>query len=240
MPLGSSKNKEGKIQLNAQTWAILAGLPDEKQLKSILAVIDKDLDTEYGPALFTPPYTKYNGEIGRITAFAPGTKENAAIFCHAGAFKAAADFHLGRADQAYETIMKLLPQSLSRDIDVYKAEPYCFSEYIIGPGSTRFGEGAFTWLTGSVDWVFKGVCEWMLGVQPEFDGLRIDPCLPHHWKKCGMVRPFRGAIYDIEILNPEGSTKGLKKLTVDGKVMPSNMIAAHGDSRTHKVKAILG
>lgn len=237
--IGSRKNTEGKIQLNAQTWAILAGLPDEKRLKSILKVIDNDLNTKYGHVLFTPPYTKYDGTIGRITAFAPGTKENASIFCHGGAFKAVADLSIGRADEAYDTIKKLLPQNSERDIEVYKTEPYCFSEYLIGPGNTRFGEGAFTWLTGSVDWMFKAVCEWMLGVRPEFEGLRIDPCLPAGWKKCRITRPFRGAVYEIEILNPGGKKVKLKRLFVDGKEQSSDIIIPHKDSRKHKVRVML-
>ncbi|MCK9555257.1 hypothetical protein M0R36_05520 [bacterium] len=238
-PIGSKKNKEGRIQLNAQTWAILSGLPDTDQLKSILDVIDKDLDTEYGPALFTPPYTEYDATIGRITAFAPGTKENAAIFCHGGAFKSFADLTIGRPDEAYDTIKKLLPQNNERDIEVYKTEPYCFSEYLIGPGNTRFGEGAFTWLTGSVDWMFKAVCEWMLGIRPEFDGLKIDPRLPSGWKKCRMIRPFRGSVYDIEIFNLSGKN-GKVKIEVDGKKQPSNLILPHRDKKKHKVKAVIG
>ncbi|MDD5645321.1 MAG: hypothetical protein PHO00_07765 [bacterium] len=238
-PIGSRKNGEGKIQLNAQTWAILAGLPDRKQLKKILKVIDNDLDTEYGPALFTPPYTKYDPTIGRITAFAPGTKENAAIFCHGGAFKSVSDLAIGRSDEAYDTIKKLLPQNPGRDIEIYKTEPYCFSEYLVGPGNSRFGEGAFTWLTGSVDWVFKAVTEWMLGIRPEFDGLRIAPCLPREWKKCRIIRPFRGAVYDIEIFRLAGKT-GKIKIEIDGKNQLSNVIIPRGDAKRHRVKVTLG
>ena len=117
-------------------------------------MIDHDLDTPYGPVLFTPPYTKYDGTIGRITAFAPGTKENAALFCHGGAFKMYADLKIGRADQAYETLDKILPSSPNKDIEIFKTEPYVFPEYLVGPGNPRYGEGAFSWLTGSADWVF--------------------------------------------------------------------------------------
>ncbi len=239
-PLGSKKNKEGSIQLNAQTWAIIAGLPDDVKLKKILKVIDQDLDTPYGPVLFTPPYTKYNHNIGRITAFAPGTKENGAIFCHGGAFKAFSDCALGRGDQAYDTIKKMLPASLDKDIELYKTEPYVFPEYIIGPGNRRYGEGAFSWLTGSVDWFFITITDKILGAQPDFAGLRIDPCLPKSWKDAKIFRTFRGACYEIRIKNRAGVNRGIQFIKVDGQKIESNLIPPHGDGKNHLVEVEMG
>jgi len=238
--LGSKKNKEGRIQLNAQTWAIIAGLPDEPRLKKILKVIDHDLNTPYGPALFTPPYTKYDHNIGRITAFAPGTKENAAIFCHGGAFKAYADCALGRGDEAYDTIKKMLPASSDKDIDLYKTEPYVFPEYIVGPGNARYGEGAFSWLTGSVDWFFITITHNLLGVKPDFAGLRIDPCLPRAWKNIKINRSFRGANYEVRINNSSQVCKGVKSIRVDGKLIESNLIPPHSDGKNHLVEVEMG
>ena len=169
-PLGSPVNREGSCQLNSQTWAILAGIPNKEQTPKVLHQIDVTLATPYGPALFGPPYTEYNADIGRITAFAPGTKENAAVFIHGGAFKIMMDYMIGRADAAYKTIRELLPNSEKKDIDLYKTEPYVFPEYVIGPGNPRYGEGSFTWLTGSADWFFIAVIEKMLGALPTFDG----------------------------------------------------------------------
>ena len=235
-PIGSRKNKEDRCQLNAQSWAILAGLPDKKQLASILEAIDKYLATPYGPVLFKPAYTKYNGRIGRITAFAPGTKENAAIFCHGGAFKTVADLKIGRAKKAYETFMQVLPCSDNKDIEVYKSEPYVYPEYVVGPGNPHYGEGAFTWLTGSADWFFIAATEWMLGIIPDFDGLKIDPCLPPQFKNYTVKRRFRGAIYDITVKNPKGRTKGTTEITVDGRRIPGNLIPPFKDKKTHRVK----
>ncbi|MBN2406384.1 MAG: hypothetical protein JXJ19_01695 [Elusimicrobia bacterium] len=239
-PIGSHKNTEDKVQLNAQTWAIMAGLPDDKQLKSMLRAIDNDLETPYGPALFTPPYTKYNPRIGRITAFAPGTKENAAVFAHGGAFKIAADTSLGRAEHAYKTLRQLLPMDKGKDIEKYKTEPYILPEYVIGPGNTKYGEGAFTWLTGSADWLFVCATERILGIKPDFGGLFIDPCLPGRWKHCRISRRFRGMVYDISIKNPKGVNKGVKYITVDGKRENSNFIKARKDGKTCKVTVIMG
>lgn len=239
-PLGSSKNTEGKIQLNAQTWAILAGLPDDERLKKILKVIDKNLATPYGPVLFTPAYTRYDDKIGRITAFAVGTKENAAIFSHGGAFKVMADLQLGRGDDAYRTFNSLLPNSESKDTEVYKTEPYVLAEYLIGPGNPSYGEGAFTWLTGAADWLFIDAVNWMLGARPEYDGLLIDPCIPGSWKECGISRIFRGVLYDIHISNPDGVNKGVKQIKVDGKIVKSNLLKTSSGQKKHKVEVILG
>lgn len=238
-PVGSKKNEEDKVQLNAQSWAILAGIPDDRKLRKILRTIDVDLATPYGPVLFKPPYTKYNARIGRITAFAPGTKENAAIFCHGGAFKVAADLKIGRAKEAYETFKQMLPCSNNKDIEIYKSEPYIYPEYVIGPGNRRYGEGAFTWLTGSADWMFVAATEWMAGVRPDFEGLLIDPRLPPHWKRCNVLRRFRNAIYDITIENPNRHSKGIKKIFVDGHKQTGNLIKPHKDNKTHRIKVIM-
>ena len=235
-PIGSNKNKEDKVQLNAQSWAILAGIPDEKKLKKILKVVDGYLATPYGPVLFKPAYTKYNGRIGRITAFAPGTKENAAIFCHGGAFKVVADLKIGRAKEAYKTFKQTLPCSDNKDIEIYKSEPYIYPEYVIGPGNRRYGEGAFTWLTGSADWMFVAATEWMLGIRPEFEGLLIDPCIPNDWKRYVVRRRFRGATYQITIENPKGRSKGIKEILVDGRKLDGCLIPPHKDGKIHQVK----
>ncbi|MDP3786966.1 MAG: glycosyl transferase family 36 [Candidatus Omnitrophota bacterium] len=238
-PIGSNKNKEDKVQLNAQSWAILAGIPDEKKLKKILKVVDGYLATPYGPVLFKPAYTKYNGRIGRITAFAPGTKENAAIFCHGGAFKVVSDLKIGRAKEAYKTFKQTLPCSDNKDIEIYKSEPYIYPEYVIGPGNHRYGEGAFTWLTGSADWMFVAATEWMLGIRPEFDGLLIDPCIPNNWKRYVITRRFRGATYQITIENPKGRSKGIKEILVDGRKLDGCLIPPHRDGKIHHVKVLM-
>jgi len=235
-PIGSRKNREDRCQLNAQSWAILAGLPDKRQLASILKTVEGYLATPYGPVLFRPAYTKYNGRIGRITAFAPGTKENAAIFCHGGAFKTVADLKIGRAKQAYETFKQTLPCSDNKDIETYKSEPYIYPEYVIGPGNPRYGEGAFTWLTGSADWFFVAATEWMLGIRPEFGGLAIDPRLPPSFRKCSVTRHFRGAVYRIEIRNPKGRAGRVESVIVDGHKLKDNLIPPFKDKKVHNVK----
>jgi cellobiose phosphorylase len=239
-PIGSPVNEEGACQLNALTWAVLAGIADKEQQGKVLEHIDTTLDTPYGPALFSPPYTEYNPDIGRITAFAPGTKENAAVFIHGGAFKIMMDYKLGRAEEAYKTIRQLLPNAPEKDIATYKTEPYVFPEYVIGPGNPRYGEGAFTWLTGSADWFFIAVTEHLLGVRPTFEGLIIDPCIPSHWKKMRMQRRFRGTRYDIRISNPDGVNRGVREIRVDDVPLEGDVLPTFKDRRAHLVEVVMG
>ena len=240
--IGSKENEEGKVPLNSQTWAILSGVVPPDRLPKILEKIDRTLDTPYGPALFLPSYTSFNPGIGRVTAFAAGTKENAAVFSHACAFKVVADCTIKRGEQAYDTFSKLLPVSKAkRDHDRYKVEPYVWAEYVIGPGSAdRFGEGAFTWNTGTTPWMFCAATEWILGVRRELAGLLIDPCLPKHWKQAKIRRPFRGAIYEVTIYNPKGVCSGVKRILVDGVEQKSPLIKPHQDGKLHRVEVFLG
>jgi len=240
--IGSNVNDEGKVPLNSQTWAILSEVATKERLPKILDKIDNYLDTEYGPALFLPSYTSYNPGIGRVTAFAEGTKENAAVFSHACAFKIVSDCTIKRGDKAYDTFKKLMPTSKAKqDHDKYKVEPYVWAEYIVGPGSRyRFGEGAFTWNTGTTPWMFTAATEWMLGVRRELNGLLIDPCLPKIWKECFIRRPYRGAIYEVTIKNPDGVEAGIDKITLDGEEIQTNLIKPHGDGKVHKIEVIMG
>ena len=163
-----------------------------------------------------------------------------ALFCHGGAFKIYSDLKIGRSQQAYETLTKILPSSPNKDIEIFKSEPYVFAEYLVGPGNPRYGEGAFTWLTGSADWVFIAVTQEMLGVRPDYDGLRIDPCLPAEWDEVYVKRRFRGSTYEIKIKNPRKVTKGIKQIKVDGKIQSDNLIAPFKDGKTHAVEVVMG
>jgi len=237
-PIGSSENSEDRIQINAQSWAIMAGLPGREKLQKILKAVDIMLETPYGPALFTPAYTKYNSRVGRISTFAPGTKENAAVFNHAGAFKIFADTIIGRSNKAYRTFRQLLPMCQD-NIEVFKTEPYVLPEYVIGPGNPRFGEGAFTWLTGSSDWMFMAATQRMLGVRPQINGLEIDPCIPSDWKKCYIKRGFRGVIYNITINNPHKKEAGVRQILVNGEEIKGQIVPEQNTGDTVEVEVLM-
>ena len=236
---GSHVNPEGKIQLNTQSWALLAGIPTPEQEQKISASVAKYLDKPHGLALFYPAYSKWDARLGRISMFSEGTKENAAVFCHAATFMAVAELMRGRGTTGYRHLKQIMPNA-QPDYDLYKTEPYVYSEYLVGPENPyRYGEGAFTWITGTAGWTFMAGTEWLLGARRDYQGLRVDPCLPKHWKRCRIVRPFRGATYDIEILNPHGLEKGVAAVEVDGKKISGNVIRPHQDGKTHRVRVTL-
>lgn len=236
---GSSKNREGKIYINTQSWAILAGVADEEKTKKIIKSVDKYLDGPHGIALFYPAYTRYEKKLGRISMFSEGTKENAAVFCHAALFYITAILGVGEGDRAYDALKKIMP-NCQKDYELYKTEPYVFAEYLVGPQHPYlYGEGAFTWITGTAGWVFTAVTEFMLGARRHYNGLLIDPCIPRKWKKCSITRPFRGTRYHIEILNPKGVQKGVKEIRVDGKLIKGNIIKPSG-KKDCSVTVIMG
>lgn len=238
---GSSKNKEGKIFVNTQSWALLSGVADENKKKEILKSVDKYLDGKHGYALFYPAYSEYDKKLGRITMFSEGTKENAAVFCHAATFMIAADAVCGRGRQAYDAMRKIMP-NVQKDYDLYKTEPYVYAEYLIGPEHPYlYGEGAFTWITGTAGWSFMAGTEYLLGIQRNYDGLLIEPCIPDSWKHFKIRRPFRGAVYDIKVDNPKGVQKGIKWVEVDGKRIDGNLIPPQRPrKKPYEVKVLMG
>jgi len=237
--VGSRTCEEGQIFLNSQSWAILSGIASPERANQVMKKVDLLLDSEIGPALFAPAYTKFNPELGRISLFAPGTKENAAVFCHAAIFKIVADCMIGRGNQAHDSFTKITPNIYASES--YKAEPYVFAEYLVGPSSPdRPGEGAFTWLTGTATWMFISATQWILGARPTFKGLMLDPCLPAAWDRCSIKRRFRGAEYRIEIENPEGVQKGVKSITVNGQAIEGQILPLPVPGQSYQVNVVMG
>jgi cellobiose phosphorylase len=237
---GSKKNKEGRIFLNPQAWALLSGIADSVKQKRMVSSIKRYLDGPHGLALFYPAYSRFNPELGRISMFSEGTKENAAVFAHAATFMISGLLMAGFGDLAYPALLKILPNQ-QKNYDLYKTEPYAMAEYLVGPQHPYlYGEGAFTWVTGSAGWSFMAITEWLLGVRRDFEGLRIQPCIPAHWKRFFIRRPFRGAIYEIEVNNPKGVQRGIKGIYVDGQRIDGDLIKPHNDGKIHKVGVIMG
>ena len=172
--------------------------------------------------------------------FSEGTKENAAVFCHAVTFQVVAECMAGRGTKAYEAMKKIMPNA-QKDMDLYKTEPYAYAEYLVGPQNPyRYGEGAFSWITGTAGWNFMCATEWLLGVRREYNGLRIDPSIPRHWKTCFVRRFFRGSTYEITIENPRGIEHGVVQVMLDGRELDGNLLPVFDDGKIHQVKAILG
>ena len=237
---GSSRNINGRIYINAQSWAVLGqAAPRERAIRCMNSV-QKHLDTEYGPALFLPAYREPDPKIGIITRFAPGAKENGAIFNHPICWAVMAECMLGRGDRAYDIWKRSSFVNLGRRPDVYKAEPYVYAEYIHGPDSPTFGQGEFTWTTGTASWMWKVCVDWILGVRAELRGLLVDPCIPSSWDEFQLTRRFRRATYDIHVVNPEHVNQGVVEINVDGEPWASHLLPVFSDGKTHKVEVRMG
>ena len=237
-PVGTKTDRVGRVYLNTQTWAVISGIGSMDRLEKAMDTVDQYLETEYGMALVWPPYDHLDENIGVSSAFAPGLKENGAVFSHATAFNLVGKALLGRGNDLYRVYKKVLPSG--KDPDIYKLEPYIYSQFAAGPGSPNFGRGAYHWMTGTAAWMFRVVLDYMLGVRADYDGLVIDPCIPSHWKEYEVKRTFRGCVYEIRVTNPKGVQKGVGKVWVDGVEMNGNRIVTSVSRRTCSVEVMMG
>ena len=210
--VGSNQNEEGKIHLNANTWAVFAGLADKEKEDKIFASIDKHLATFVGPALLAPPYRKKPCEAGRIVNLEPGTFENGSVYQHAVCFYIFALLKAGRYNDAFDAFQRILPTNPENFDSRRSSEPYCTGNYYCGPSHKRAGQNFFTWFTGNPAWLLRAGFDEMLGVKATLDGLEICPHIPDDWNEYEVRRIFRGVKYNIKF------KKGTEnKIYVNGK-----------------------
>jgi cellobiose phosphorylase len=239
--LGSTENEEGKIFIESQGWCILGGVGLENgYAKKALDSVQKYLATPNGIILQQPAFQKYYVHLGEVSSYPPGYKENAGIFTHNNTWIQIAETIIGRGDRAMEYYMSICPPTKEDQIDIYRSEPYVYSQMTAGRDAPTPGEGKNSWLTGTVAWSFVTLSQYILGIRPDFDGLIVDPCIPTSWKKFSVVRKFRNSTYNITVNNPKNISKGVKKLLLDGKPLSSNMIPVLNDGKEHTVEAELG
>ncbi|PIS30272.1 MAG: glycosyl transferase family 36 [Candidatus Marinimicrobia bacterium CG08_land_8_20_14_0_20_45_22] len=223
--IGSSKNDEGKIFLNTQSWAVISGVArGERALKCMDSVV-KYLDTPKGPKMLDPAYTKIDLRIGLATRCVPGKKENGAVFNHPVSWSILAECLMGRGDRAFDIYKKALPMNPIVDIDRYQVEPYVYAEYVTSPDHPMFGQASHSWLTGSSTWMLRDAIDYILGVRPTFDGLIIDPCVPRNWESYQVIRRFRGVNYHIAVKNPLHLNSGVRLIEIEGKTVIGNHLS---------------
>ncbi|MBN2755132.1 MAG: glycosyl transferase [Candidatus Goldbacteria bacterium] len=223
-PVGTSATKEAKIWLESNTWAVMTGVAEGDRAEITLDSIKKHLDTKYGIVLFDPAFTEYHPELGYVSVFPPGLKENAAIFCHTNPWAMVAEAMTGRAANAFKYWKTIAPAANNEIADTHWTEPYVYSQMIAGKAHKDFGQAKNSWLTGTAAWNFVAISQYILGVRATFDGLMIDPCIPSTWKGFTVSREFRGVKYNFTVKNPNKSSKGVKKMTVDGKEIKGNVV----------------
>ena len=238
--VGSNKNEEGKIYLNAQSWPILSGMSTPERANKALNAVEKYLLSDYGALVFWPSYSQYVDYIGTQSIYAPGFRNGNIYFRPTGWAIMAAAMN-GRAELANELYTKTSLAERSLDIDRYLLEPYTYPENYIGPDHLRAGEGQFHWCFGEgTAWMWYAYVSHILGVRAELKGLVIDPMIQSSWDGYQVKKPFRNAIYQIQVKNPQHVSKGVKWIKVDGKKIIGNIITPHKDGKTHDVEVMMG
>ncbi|MEI7591276.1 MAG: cellobiose phosphorylase, partial [Deltaproteobacteria bacterium] len=198
-PVGSRTNREGRVYLNTQTWAVLTGLATGERKELCLRAVDGILESRHGSLTLWPSYTAADENVGRVTMLLPGMYENGTPYCHGTAFKIVADIAAGRPEQALRSWKKVMPDSAEHPSRVSGCEPYAFTNQYLGPANGRSGDSISGWITGTAGWMFRSVVEYFCGFQPHYHGFTISPCLPAEWPSVKLHRAFRGKTYDIAI-----------------------------------------
>jgi len=224
-PIGSSRNQEGKIYLNAQTWAILNDIAPDDRKKTAYESAKGVLFRKYGPILFYPAYSVPDPEIGYLTRYAPGMRENGGLYTHAGTWAVLAAAKMGDPE-TYAIYRSFMPVYRGLEPDKYMVEPYVTPGNVDGPDSPYFGRGGWSWYTGSATWYFIAGIEGVLGIIPTWEGLKINPVIPENWNQVSVKRLFRGVEYNIII-----KRTGEKMIFVCGNKINGNIVVHPSDKK---------
>ncbi len=215
--IGSRECEEGQIYIEPQGFCVLAGIGVEEGLaKKALDSVKEKLDTEYGVMILQPAYTRYHLELGEISSYPPGYKENAGIFCHNNPWISIAETVIGRGERAFEVYRKTCPAYVEDISEIHRTEPYVYSQMVAGADAHLPGEAKNSWLTGTAAWTFVNISQYILGVYPTHEGLGVDPCVPGDFGAFEITRKFREGTYHIRVVNPDHVQKGVKSISVDG------------------------
>jgi len=198
------------------------------------------LATPYGLMLSAPPFAKTKVDVMRAVVFNPGIKENAGIFNHTQGWGVMAECILGDGDQAYEYYRASMPAAYNERAELRQSEPYVQGQTTYSTYSPRAGNTRTAWLTGAAAWAYFSATQYILGIRPEMDGLRLDPCIPHGWPGFKATRRFRGRTITIEVKNPQGICRGVKLLTLNGEKLPGNLIPAERLGEKNVVIVVMG
>jgi N,N'-diacetylchitobiose phosphorylase len=234
------KYQEGLVYLNTQVWAVISGAADRGQAQKAMHSVKEWLATPYGLMLCAPPFVQTSMEVMRAVLFNPGIKENAGIFNHTQGWAVMAECILGDGDQAYEYYRAFMPSAWNERAEVRQIEPYVHNQTTYSKYAEQYGAARLPWLTGAAAWAYFSATQYVLGMRPEMDGLRIDPCIPRAWKGFEAARRFRGKLVEIVVRNPKGVSRGVAALTLNGEKLPGNLLPADKLAERNRVEVILG
>ena len=239
--VGGQECEEGQIFIEPQGMCVMGGVGVETgEALQALQSVQERLDTPYGIVLLQPAYTRYHLELGEISSYPPGYKENAGIFCHNNPWISCAECVVGRGDRAFEVYRRTSPAYIEDISDLHRTEPYVYSQMVAGKDAPTHGEAKNSWLTGTAAWTFVNVSQYILGVIPTLKGLRIDPCIPHDLTGFTVTRRYRGATYVIEVDNAAGVQKGVRAVSMNGQALPGNLLPVLPEGETARVRVVMG
>jgi cellobiose phosphorylase len=229
-PVGTDADDEGKIWIEPQGMAIMAGVglpagPDDSDSPALHALdsVEELLGTPHGLVLQYPAYTTYRIELGEVSTYPPGYKENGGIFCHNNPWVIIAETLVGRGAQAFEHYRRITPAYREEISEIHRLEPYVYAQMIAGKQAVRAGEAKNSWLTGTAAWNFVAVSQYLLGVRPDYDGLVIDPQIGPDVPSWTVTRVARGATYVVTVTN-SGAPGARGRLVVDGVPIEGNLV----------------
>ncbi|MCM1134920.1 MAG: glycosyl transferase [Clostridium sp.] len=246
--VGSAECEEGQIYIEPQGFCVLAGVGVKEGLaEKALDSVKERLDTKYGVMILQPAYTRYHLELGEISSYPPGYKENAGIFCHNNPWISIAETVIGRGSRAFEVYRKTCPAYIEDISEIHRTEPYVYSQMVAGRDARFHGEAKNSWLTGTAAWTFVNISQYILGVQPTHKGLQINPCVPKDFGDFEITRKFREGTYRIKVRNPNNVEKGIKSISVDGAPLPKEAVGPDGGmipyvkgKETYDVAVVMG
>ena len=239
--LGSKENTEGRIFIEPQGICIMAGLGVENgnAVKALNSVAEH-LATPHGIVLQQPAFSQYYLHLGEISSYPPGYKENAGIFCHTNPWIMIAEAMVGRGDQAFDYYKRINPSAREEISELHKCEPYVYAQMIAGKDAPTHGEAKNSWLSGTAAWNYAAITQNILGIRPTLDGLEVDPAIPAEWGEFNVTRNYRGVTYHIHVTNPQHVSKGVAKVTVNGKQVEGRLIRAEAGSGEVHVEVVMG
>ena len=238
--VGSSKCEDGKIYLNAQTWAIISEIGEEARNKKAIESLEKYLLKKNGPLLLYPAYSKPDKYIGYLSRYAAGRRENGGVYTHAATWAIWAYGLLKKDGMPYDIFKRLAPIYNGMNPDEYVAEPYVTPGNIDGPDSPFYGRAGWTWYSGSAVWFQKTIVDWILGIRSTEKGLIIDPCIPKEWNFYSVKRNFRNKEYKINVNNNLHVYSGIQSIKVNGEKISGNLIEYDCSENNITIDVILG
>jgi cellobiose phosphorylase len=232
--VGSEECEEGKIFIEPQGFAVLAGVGvEDGKAEMALDSVRERLATEHGILLLQPAYSRYYLHLGEISSYPPGYKENAAVFCHNNPWVMIAEARLGHGDRAHDYYLRINPSARENISEIHRCEPYVYSQMIAGRDAPTHGEAKNSWLTGTAAWNYYAITQWILGIRPSYDGLEISPVIPVGWSGFRATRKFRGATYHIAVRRAGPGNR--LSLVVDGAPVAGNTVPLPRPSDTNVI-----